>query len=80
MVDMSKFGKDTPAQARERLQWTLDVIRENQSDVLEVLNMLLSEDITGAKTHLSYMHKGDRDAILQEGGILTSAQIELLKE
>ncbi len=36
-------------------------------------------DILGARGTLEYMHKGDRDAILQPNGILTKEQIEALK-
>ena len=76
---MSKFSKDTPAQARERLQWILDVVRANQPDVSLILEWSIDEDWVAAKSQLRSMHKNDRDAILQEGGILTTKQIELLK-
>ncbi len=79
-MDMSKYSKDSKAQARERLQWQLDVIRENQEEVYRVLILLDSDFPKHAKTVLSDMHKSDRDALLQSGGILTDSQIELLKE
>ncbi len=86
MPDMSKFSKDSPAQARERLQWQLDAIRANQHEIwwlLQELNWKPTVDrdihVHAAKTIIADMNKSDRDAILQEGGILTSEQIELLK-
>ena len=85
MADMSKFSKDTPAQARERLQWILDAVRANQLDVWRILHGVTGEfypddtNLKRARDILRSMHKNDRDAILQEGGILTTKQIELLK-
>ncbi len=81
MADMSKFSKDTPAQARERLQWIVDVIRNNQEDICTLL-LYLDENpdmMRVAKDVLDGMHKSDRDALLQENGILKPEQIELLK-
>ena len=83
-MDMAQFSKDSKAQARERLQWILDVVREHQDKTLDILTALIGEDIPDksrvkvAKWILSGMHKNDRDAILQENGILTPRQIELL--
>ena len=80
-MDMSQHTKDTPAQKRERLQWIVDVIRNNQEDVCSLL-LYLDENpdmMRAAKDVLNGMHKQDRDALLQENGILTSEQIELLK-
>lgn len=78
-MDMSKYGKYTPAQARERLQWILDVVREHQQLVGWLLVGLSNDDMRTAKDFLADMHKSDRDALLQPNGILTDAQIELLK-
>ena len=84
MVDMTEFSKkDTPAQARERLQWQLDVIRENQTMAGDILLSVVgneedAEQYAVARWALQAMHKGDRDAILQPGGILTDEQIKLL--
>lgn len=74
---MSEF----PAQKRERLQWIVDVVRNNQENVCTLL-LYLDEDpdmLRAAKDILNGMKKMDRDAILQHGGILTDTQIELLK-
>ena len=76
MVDMRK---EFPAQARERLQWQLDTIRANQGDVASILFCVQDERTMTAKFILDHMHKADRDAILQSGGILTDKQIEVLK-
>lgn len=78
-MDMSAYKNDTPAQARERLQWQLDVIRENQRPVSGILFYMCDGLLEQAKHELRCMHKNDRDAILQPGGILTDDQIELLK-
>lgn len=74
-------NKDTPAQTRERYRWIVDVVREHQLAtwwLLEALNWNPPE-IRAAKLILADMHKQDRDALLQENGILTSEQIEILK-
>ncbi len=78
-MDMSQLNKDTPAQARERLQWILDVVRENQMEVAFFLQAVTFGNYEAAKRGLSKMHKNDRDALLQPNGILTDEQIELLK-
>jgi len=78
-MDMSKYSNDTPAQARERLQWIVDVVREHQQEVGWLLVGLSNDDMRTAKDFLADLHKSDRDALLQENGILTSEQIELLK-
>ena len=75
---------DFPAQKRERLRWIVDVVRVHQDDVGWILiNIAYDPPIPRAirvvKEILMSMHKQDRDALLQEGGILTSEQIELLK-
>lgn len=72
--------KTTAGQRFHRCQWQLDVIRENQSVVEDLLFCLRDGVPNRAKAMLSVMHKNDRDALLQENGILTSSQIELLKE
>ncbi len=71
--------KDFPAQKRERLQWIVDVVREHQNEVRSIFVCLEINEPRAARTILMNMHKQDRDAILQSGGILTDAQIELLK-
>ena len=80
---MSQFSKKpTPAQQRERLQWVLDTIRNNQCSVYWIL-MLLNDnepiDRGQAIDVFQDMHKHDRDALLISGGILTDEQIEVLK-
>ena len=78
-MDMTQYSKkDTPAQARERLQWQLDTVRVNQTVVYRLLGMILDGEIVHPRRTLANMHKNDRDALLQPNGILTSEQIELL--
>ena len=76
--DLTK--KEFPAQSKARLQWQLDAIRANQVAVAKILKWLVVLDIPSAsKDVLDKMHKHDRDAILQSGGILTDKQIKVLK-
>ena len=75
--DLTK--KEFPAQARERLQWQLDAIRANQSVVGWLLTDISEDDVGDEKLSIKDMHKADRDAILQSGGILTDKQIKVLK-
>lgn len=74
-----KCNKEFPAQGRERLQHILDAVRANQDAVAAILDLLWDTYDEDAKFILDKMHKHDRDAILQPGGILTNDQIELLK-
>lgn len=70
----------TAGQRYHHCQWQIDVIRENQLStklILEYMNMT-NPDILGARGTLDSMYTSDRLALLQEGGILTSAQIEIL--
>ena len=80
-MDMSQYSKKpTPAQQRERLQWVLDTVRENQLVVAKILNDInfwISPD--EARKEFDAMHKHDRDALLVPRGILTDEQIEVLK-
>ena len=89
-MDMSKHGKkkllhcpkcnsEFPAQGRERYVQIVETVRANQGQVCDILLSLDAGDGV-AKWTLKEMHKSDRDALLQPGGILTDAQIELLKE
>ena len=86
--DLTK--KEFPAQARERLQWQLDAIRANQEEAGLLLHALARaasaptasialNEYDVAKLAIADMHKADRDAILQSGGILTDEQIKVLK-
>ena len=77
-MDMSK---EFPSQTENRRQWILDTIRANQEIVCSVLLYLGDNPdmMRQAKKNLDQMHKQDRDAILQPGGILTDEQIEMLK-
>ena len=75
--DLTK--KVFPAQARERLQWQLDAIKANQNITGHILLSICRNEIEAVKLFLKDMHKADRDAILQSGGILTNEQIEVLK-
>ncbi len=84
LLHCPKCNEEFPAQGRERYKQILDVVRENQEEVLDILTALIGDignhnRINVAKWILAGMHKNDRDALLQEGGILTSQQIELLK-
>ena len=82
---MALKSKEFPSQTENRRQWILDVVRENQDKVLDLLTALVSDSIHDevrpdvAKYVLNGMHKSDRDALLQPNGILTDEQIELLK-
>jgi len=79
LLHCPKCNAEFPAQGRERYVHIVDVVRENQREAgLILLNMKYGRLAT-PKLALSRMHKQDRDAILQPGGILTSEQIELLK-
>ena len=85
LLHCPKCNNEFPSQGRGRYVQIVDVIRNNQECVYFIL-MDLSYDpprpkaIKRIKRVLKKMHKSDRDAILQEGGILTPDQIELLKE
>ena len=80
MPDMTQYSKkDTPAQARERLQWILDVVRENQGHVVQILELIWAGEDKMAQGLFDDLYRTERDALLQPNGILTSEQIELLK-
>ena len=72
-------SKDTPAQTRERLQWVVDAVRENQEEAALLLHNIVLGHLDTAKWAIADMKKMDRDALLLPGGILTDAQLELLK-
>ena len=79
-MDMSKHAKrQTPGQKIHRLEWILETVRENQKKVGWILVNLSNDDISAAVVILDTMYGGDQQAILQSGGILSDAQIELLK-
>ena len=79
MADPLSTKKEFPAQARERLQWVLDTVRNNQKEVFQLLWQLqVPELLPGAKNLLTQLHKHDRDALLISGGILTDEQIKAL--
>ena len=91
MADMTEFSKkEFPSQTRERLQWQLDAIRANQSDVAAILHWLtypfdgklIDGETREEKARKIYqaMHKHDRDGITRQGGIFTDEQIEVLNE
>ena len=80
LLHCPKCNNEFPSQGRGRYVQIVDVFRNNQVRVIELLCLLHEGKYDIAKECLSYMHKSDRDAILQEGGILTSEQLELLKE
>ena len=92
-MDMSKLAKkEFPAQQRERLQWVLDTVRENQNDVWRIIQGLTNKfypddhNLTGIHKQkraikiFRSMRKHDRDALLVPGGVLTDEQRELLAD
>ena len=80
MTDMSQLKKkEYPAQRLNRLQWQLDTIRANQLDVAHILMCAHRGWSDTVQLMLKDLHKHDRDALLQPGGILTQSQIEALK-
>lgn len=80
LLHCPKCNEEFPAQGRERYKQILDVIRANQEEVGILLTNISFRRLGTAKQVVADMHKHDRDAILQSGGILTSEQIELLKK
>ena len=68
-----------PAQTKNRAQWVVDTVRHNQMDTVEIIRWCLLKDYARARTILLAMHKGDRDAILVERGVLTSDQLGAIK-
>lgn len=73
--------RQTPGQLNHRAQWQLDVIRENQGVVSEILCYANSHNhaqLGIIKMMLNDMYKNDRDALLQPGGIFTDEQLEEL--
>jgi hypothetical protein len=83
-MDMSDHAKkkEFPAQQRERLQWQLDAIRNNQDSVYMLLGVVRlfygAIDSARIREVLEDLHKNDRDAILQPGGIFTDDQLKIL--
>ena len=78
MALKSTSKKEFPSQTENRRQWILDTVRANQDTVCAILDALDLGEPEYVKGILADMHKMDRDAILQPGGILTDDQIELL--
>ena len=75
-MDRSEFNKkEFPAQQRERLQLTLDTVRENQNEVQNLFCCLRHKLMKEARNILKRMYKQDRVAILLPNGILTEEQI-----
>lgn len=78
--------KEFPSQTINRLQWQLDAIRANQSDVASLLFWLTYKGKLAGKAtaddrarEIYYgMYKHDRDGVSRQGGILTDEQIEML--
>lgn len=72
--------KEFPSQVENRKQWILDTVRENQHSVRLILEYMTmaNPDVLGARGTIKSMHKQDRDALLQPGGILTNEQIDIL--
>lgn len=74
-----KCNEEFPAQGRGRYVHIFDVVRGNQARVGKILVCVSNYDSPVARFLMDEMKNMDRDAILQEGGILTDEQIELLK-
>lgn len=70
--------KEFPSQTKNRRQWILDTVREHQQCVEEILFFARTQQYDLAKLNLDVLHKQDRDALLQPGGIFTNEQIEIL--
>jgi len=76
---MTKISKDFPAQKRERYKWIVDTVRENQLNVIKIIDYLIDNEPDIARdVFIHDMHKHDRDALLVQGGILTESQIKIL--
>ena len=78
LPDDTKIG-EFPAQSRERLQWILDAVRSNQLHVFRLIEELHREMYRFAARRLLSMQRMDRDALLQQNGILTDDQIRQLQ-
>ncbi len=68
---MSEF----PAVTRGRAQWIVDTIKANQETTIKLLGFVSKKHYEAARMLLLTMHKSDRDALLQDTGILTRVQI-----
>lgn len=88
-MDMSNLKRsEFPSQTVNRLQWQLDAIRANQSDVASILFWLTYRGkLAGSATREQRareiywgMYKHDRDGLTRPGGIFTDEQIEVLNE
>lgn len=79
LLHCPKCNEEFPAQGRERYKQIVDVVREHQKEVGVLLTNISFRRLSTAKQVVADMHKNDRDALLQEGGILTDSQIEALK-
>ena len=69
-----------PAQTKNRHQWIIETVRENQVETWKVLSFCLMENYKEARNLLLTMHKQDRDALLIENGILTNEQIDRIRK
>ena len=79
LLHCPKCNQEFPAQGRGRLQLIVDTIRANQHLTGCILFSAARDDMETMRNLIMDMHKQDRTALLQEGGILTDEQIELLK-
>lgn len=70
--------KEFPSQTKNRRQWIIDTVRENQVCASNILFYAAVEQWDQAREDLSMLHKHDRDALLIPNGILTDEQIEIL--
>ena len=79
LLHCPKCNNEFPAQGRGRYVQIVDVFRDNQVRVIELLCLLHEGKYDIAKECLSYMHKQDRTALLQPNGILTKKQLRALE-
>ena len=73
--------KEFPSQTNNRWRLIAETVRENQSDVWRILmniNSVRSKFRDRAIRIFNEMHKQDQKALLEHGGILTDAQIQIL--
>ncbi len=79
LLHCPKCNNEFPSQGRERYVHIMNAVRHNQDAVADLFILMSGHEyVDCAIGVLDSMHKTERDAILQPGGILTDAQIKLL--
>lgn len=76
---VSSGKRQTPGQMEHRRQWILDTVSANQGKTALLLLYVGNGCYASARALLGGMRATDRDALLQENGILSIQQIEELK-